>query len=192
MDRALDVPATHAALRRHRRRSLAMLLGAIVLFFATGALLGAAGEPDEGVAATLAFGTMLAMVGLLGFGAFGLAATMTMRRALRRHPWRLYGCRFRELHSGLTPNGTPVLILDGEHTVTITSTAWRWRALDACDGGEVWFAGDPRSHGVASPPGGSHLLAARAPRWRRRRERLCRMVLEEPAPGSGATTTTRP
>jgi hypothetical protein len=169
-----------------------MLLAAVVLFFATGALLAAAGEPDEGVAAVMAFGTMLAMIGLLGFGVFGLAASATMRRALGKHPWQRYQCRFRELGSGLTPNGTPVLVLDGEHTVTITSTAWRWRALEACDGGEVWFAGDPRSHGVASPPGGSHLLATRAPMWRRRRERLRRMVLEEPAPGSGAPTRARP
>jgi hypothetical protein len=182
MDRALDAPATRDALRRSRRRAFACLGFAVALFFANGALLDATGSPDEGGVATIALIMITAMLLLLGFGLFALAASLTMRRALRRHPWRRYRCRFRELPSAMTPNGTPVLVLDDELPLTISSMAWRWRALDACDGGEVWFAGDPRRHGVAAPPGGSHLLAARAPRLSGRRERLRREVVAAPLP----------
>ena len=104
-----------------------MLGGAVVLFFAAGALLGAAGDPPAAVVEVIAFGLIIACMCLLGLGLFGLAASMTMRRALRRHAWQSYSCRFRELPTGVTPNGTPVLVLDEKHTVTISSAAWRWR-----------------------------------------------------------------
>jgi hypothetical protein len=85
-----------------------------------------------------------------------------------------------------------VLVLDEEHTLTILSTAWRWRELDGCDGKEVWFAGDPRSHGVASTPGGSHLLMARAPRWASRRERLRSQALAVAPLAEAEATRARP
>jgi hypothetical protein len=172
MDRALDAPATRQALRRHRRQSLASLPVAVSLFLGTGALLDAAGYPDEGAVASIAVLMAGASLVVLGLGLFALAASIAMRRALTRHPWRPYRCRFRELPSAAGHNGTPVLVLDDELTLAISSTAWRWRALEACDGREVWFAGDPRRHGVVAPPEGTHLLLARAPISRRRRERL--------------------
>lgn len=174
---ALSAGPTRGALGRRWRRSL--------LLFITGLLVVCAGgvAGKAGVEAGFWVGIVGSWVAVLEVLTAINAARM--RCYLGRNPWRVWSCRFYEVPSGATPNGSPTLVLidraSGEHFVlSIVSTNWRWRKLNTCDGRGVWFAGDPARGGVASPPGGSFLLMTRRLMSRSTRESRRRRTLEPP------------
>jgi hypothetical protein len=149
-----------------------------------GLLLGRAGYPQHENGESTAAGWLSALgFFIAAFGLLGLVASVRMGWCLRRHPWQAWSCRFREARSLPAPNGSPTLVIDapGGHeqfVLSVVSTVWRWRALEPCDGGEVWLAGDPARGGVVAPPGGTQLLVARRPLSAKRRESLRRHIAE--------------
>jgi hypothetical protein len=184
----MEMPAeTRAALRRYTARACWPIAAGLALAIVGGGLLRMVGGEGSGGADEQAAG----WVGVMGFLliAFGLVVFFNALRMwvwLRRHPWQPWPSRFRVL-PGLG-NGSPTLVLtreeDGrEFVLSVVGVKWRWKALDDCDRGEVWMAGDPTRGGVVAPPGGTHLLWARRPLLARRRESLRHGVLDEAGGG---------
>lgn len=183
---AISQRETRAALRQYAAHALGFAAGgfvALLTFASLGAAIDKHHRSGSGALAGLA-GLSLAVMGV-GLGSLFNAARMWRR--LRRESWRAWTCRFREVGGSGTPNGTPTLVLSGhsgdeQYVLSVVSTKWRWRKLDACNGSEAWFAGDPRAGGVVAPPGGTYLLWARRPWLARRREMLRRQVAKHSAP----------
>jgi hypothetical protein len=175
--RALERRGTRVAVRRYGARAVALVAAGIAVGVVSGVLLQHAGHPHRQSGGSIA----AALVGGVGFcvAAFGLLGLLNGARmwwVLREHPWEAWPCRFREVPSR-APNGYPTLVLrreegDEEFVLGIVSVVWRWRALQACDQGDVWFAGNPARGGVAALPGGTYLFWARRPRLARWRESL--------------------
>jgi hypothetical protein len=192
----MSLRETRAALRRYTFHALAFALGGFVLFV-TVAALSAAGDSRHGGGSGAAAGIAGLLLTAAGIGLASLFNAARMWLHLRRHSWRAWRCRFREVGGGAT-NGSPTLVVGGpagdeEFVLSIVSTKWRWRRLDQCDGHEAWFAGDPGAGGVVAPPGGTCLLWARRPRRARRREMLHRQVVEHSrAPRRSSTTSDLP
>jgi hypothetical protein len=98
---------------------------------------------------------------------------------LRKHPWTNWRCRARRVaRSRFATRGSAQLLLhrddDVGHVLSVISTIWRWRALQACDDRVIWMAGDPDRGGVVAPPGGRHLVWVRRTTPAKVRERLHR------------------
>jgi hypothetical protein len=172
-------PTRAAIVGRLRWALLDVPLG-IALVTASGLHTGPAYPGEENLEA------LGLLVGVAGFAlvVYGLGSLPILGAYwlhLRRHPWRVYECRFRDTGATFAFHGTPVLVLYEEGTeegrpLVIESLAHRWHALEACDGGQVWFAGRAGRSGVVAPPGGTHLLRARRVRWKRNRDRLLRIA----------------
>jgi hypothetical protein len=79
-------------------------------------------------------------------------------------------------------SGGPAYVLNpgdgGEEAVLVAATnRQRWEVADtSAHGGILWLAGDPRSGGVASLPGGSRLFWVTTPMTGRGAKRLGRHV----------------
>jgi len=171
-DVALSTHATARALRGYRARAVAVTA---VGCAATGAWVSlSAASNDMGVwtdwgAVLLGFGLVAIVIGV---GALVLARRM--RRVLSRHPWVACRCRFRDPADGDGAWGPPLVLRDPDvesihYALIVVSMSHRWWHLNKCDGGDVWFAGDPAQGGVVSPPGGTLLLWTRPSRFGRRR-----------------------
>jgi hypothetical protein len=183
---AIALRETSAGLRRYTVHALGFVVCGLALLIGGGAFVPAGGD---GGSPAIAVPIGLGLLGV-GFGISTLFNAARMWRHLRRHPWRTWPSRFHEVGGGGTLNGNPTLVLGSacgdEFVLAIVSTKWRWRRLDACDGGDVWLAGDPRAGGVVARPGGTCLLWARRPRLAERREMLRRQVVGQPrSPSSG-------
>jgi hypothetical protein len=190
---ALDAPGTRRALRRYRLHSLVCCVAGVTIWLLAALLVAATGYPHRGLwwafAVALTAGGVVPVIG----GLLGLAHSLRLGRALRRNAWVPWESQFREVSLG-APLAEPTLFLgpDGGHVLTLVAFSWRWRPL--AEARTVWLAGPPERGGVVSPPGGTHLVWCRRPRWRwylavlRRRVRA-RAV---PAPGHGAMAQTSP
>ena len=187
---ALAAGETGRALRRGLLRAVGVVVAGLTLLVAAAPILG--GDPaahrwrDTVGGLVVTAGVVVLVVGLAA-----LVGAVRMWWCLRRWAWRAWSpCRFREVRSGVAINGSPTLLLtgpEGDFVLTIVSLKWRWAAFEACDGGEVWFAGAAGGGGgVAAPPGGTHLVWARRPWSARRRERLRRRVVEGGEPAAAA------
>ncbi|MEU0936506.1 MULTISPECIES: hypothetical protein [unclassified Embleya] len=171
-DVALSLHATARALRVYRLRAAVTTVIGLACTGTWFAILSTA--EDGGDAAWGGWGTVPLVVGLvalvIGIGALVLGRRM--RRTLARHPWVTCSCRFRDPADGDGAWGPPLVIGhragDGtQYALTVVSMSHRWWHLHKCDGGDVWFAGDPAHGGVVSPPGGELLLWTRPSRLSR-------------------------
>ncbi|GCD97548.1 hypothetical protein [Embleya hyalina] len=167
---ALSLHATARALRLYRLRAVAVTVVGLACTGAWFAILSAGGDGGDG-AALGGWGMVPLVVGVaalvIGIGALVLARRM--RRTLARHPWVTCSCRFRDPADGDGAWGPPLVIGDRagdgtQYALTVVSMSHRWWHLHKCDGGDVWFAGDPAHGGVVSPPGGELLLWTRPSR----------------------------
>ncbi|WP_406280944.1 hypothetical protein [Embleya sp. NBC_00896] len=171
---ALSLRATERALREYRLRAAAVTVVGVACTGAWFAILQASGYTNDGPWSgwrmlPLGLGVVALMIGI---GALVLARRM--RRTLARHPWVRCSCRFRDSADGDGAWGPPLVLSerggDGtQYALTVTSMSHRWWHLNACNGGDVWFAGDPARGGVVSPPGGELLLWTRPSRLGRNR-----------------------
>ncbi|MGW1996882.1 hypothetical protein [Embleya sp. NPDC001921] len=168
-DVALSLHATARALRVYRLRAVATTVIGLASTGAWFAILSTAGDGGDG--AWGGWGMVPLVVGLAALvsGTGALVLARRMRRTLSRHPWVNCSCRFRDPADGDGAWGPPLVIGDraGEGTqyaLTVVSMSHRWWHLHKCDGGDVWFAGDPARGGVVSPPGGELLLWTRPSR----------------------------
>ena len=96
---------------------------------------------------------------------------LRVRSTLARHEWRPWQCRFVTIASK-RGSGYPTLLLseDGfDHVLSPSIFVWNGKPLAPFDHQEVWFAGDPSTAGLASPPGGATPLWFYRPRSGRRR-----------------------
>jgi hypothetical protein len=172
---------TRAWLRRALAKRLGLVVAGIALVTAGGSLLEETGYPEkENVLTTLSGIVGIAGFILVGLGLVAVVALGVMRWHLSRNEWRTYECRYREVRIPYTRRRMPVVVLVGDDgtrvPLLISSAEWRWRALEACDGKTVWFAGDPERRGVLAFPGGTRLLLASRPRLTRRQQRLVRQA----------------
>lgn len=179
---ALAQPGTAAALRARRRRCLRFGAGGLGVLGLTNVYLAATGYPVEGPLATIGvIGTVLSVI-MVGWGIAAWIDTFVMRRLLSRCPWEEYPCRFAAIAVGDGAEAVLLLTqpLGPPHVLRVWAARWRWKALDAQDGRSIWFAGDPRTRGIASPPGGTDLFTVRAirfPFWRHYLERRVDRVI---------------
>ncbi|MYW02872.1 hypothetical protein [Streptomyces sp. SID3343] len=175
---ALSLRATERALRAYRVRA-GVVTGAGVAAAGTWfAILHASGYAKDG--AWAGWAALLLGLGIVALvvGVGALVLAHRMRRTLTLHPWVTCRCRFRDPADGDGAWGPPLVIQDPitdgtQYALTVVSMSHRWWHLDKCDGGDVWFAGDPAKGGVVSPPGGELLLWTRPSRLGRLR-RLAR------------------
>jgi hypothetical protein len=170
---ALRNQATRRALVSYVGRAVAVLLAARAeLVVAKWLEDPPAGENPSG---------WLAALGLFAF-CFGLLRLLNAARMwwwLRKHPWTAWRCQARLIRRSRFANrGSAQLLLhrgdDAGHVLSVISTTWRWRALQACDDGVMWMAGDPGRGGVVAPPGGRQLVSVRRTTPAKMRERLRR------------------
>ncbi|MFF7246134.1 hypothetical protein ACFZBU_19745 [Embleya sp. NPDC008237] len=169
---ALSLHATARALRVYRLRAVVTTVIGSACTGAWFAVLSTA--EDSAGEAWGGWGTVPLVVGVvalvIGIGALVLGRRM--RRTLARHPWVTCSCRFRDPADGDGAWGPPLVIGDRagdgtQYALTVVSMSHRWWHLHKCDGGDVWFAGDPAHGGVVSPPGGELLLWTRPSRLSR-------------------------
>jgi hypothetical protein len=145
------------------------------LWSAAALLIYTVGYPDDGPLSW--FITGLIGIGFVPFGGglLALANSARMWWVLRSHPWVEWDSSYREVPSGVTPNGTPALYLgkDGEHVLTLVAFNWRWDLVRGAR--TVWLAGSPRRGGVVTTRRRAELIWCRRPRigafrnWLRRR-----------------------
>ena len=165
---ALEQEATRVAARWYAARALGIVLGGLVLSAVAGGV-----SPQVG-----GVGIVISIIGMSC-----LCNAARIWWFLRRHPWLVWECRFREVPG--FGNGSPTLVLthpadEGEFVLSVVSFKWRWRALNPCDRAEVWMAGNPARGGVVAPPGGTHLLWVRHPIRAGKRESLRRATVGIP------------
>jgi hypothetical protein len=177
---AMDVPGTIESLARYGKRglrtalfgSVAVLLALILIGLITG------GDEDEPAMAILMFPVIWGAMAL-AMGLWVQVRALRLRRILSRNPWQPRRCRFRIGPGGV--NGQPALLLlpaasEPEAVVSVSTTAFRWRALDGVD--EVWVAGNPTSRfAVAAPAGPGDLIIVKRAWlrwWAKRLERIAK------------------
>jgi hypothetical protein len=85
----------------------------------------------------------------MGVGVVGVIRTIRIRRLSERQGWRRREARFRVVGGG---NGQPALVLlpspaEGEAVLSVSTTVFRWGALDGSD--TVWLTGDPQTRFAA-------------------------------------------
>lgn len=179
---------TRRWLRRYAARSLALLLMAAAILIVAGLVIGDDGGTN-GPATAAALVLIVADIFVIGATVGVWLAAGYARWRLAKSPWRSCPCRFVVLPS-LQGSGEPTLVLDDggqDHVLCPLTVKPRWRALDACDGKRIWFAGDPESGGVVAPPGGAPLLWVYRPRSERRRARLLQRAAKHDVRSSSIT-----
>jgi hypothetical protein len=189
---ALAEPATARALRYYRLRAWVLTLIALTcVMLGTGVQLLVLAEDGSLVLRVVASAANAVSLVATGTGIGGCVNAARMRRTLARHPWVACPYRFHELA------GHPVVILidplgdRAQYTLAITARPGTWRPLANQKLDKLWFAGDPDTGGVLSPPGGEHLVWARPIRLHPIRRHVLNAIIK-PDPNPGMTYRLRP
>lgn len=170
-------PANEAALVRQELRARRTIRRGLFGTVAGAGILAAVGYVTDWASAASRIAVTPLAWGILAVtaGAVGLRRVQRIRTLTARDGWIRRACRFRLL-SGLG-NGYPTLLLLAQETlpealVSVSSTVWRWQALNEVD--EVFVVGDPTTRFAAvATEDYSDVLVVKRPllRWWERRLR---------------------
>jgi hypothetical protein len=162
--RAWDDSTTRLAVRKYGLKALGLTVLCLPLFFLGAQFVNDNGDTKKNVPDFVPGALIVAALLALLFGALSLYNWARIRWVLTRWPWRTMQAQFEEINGLGTPNGQPVLTLDGkgQHQVlTLGALRWRWRQFERS---EVLVCGHPgRGAVVAALDRGSIGWAGRSP-----------------------------
>lgn len=162
------------ALGDYRRRAIRALIGG-----AAASAVGIAVGNDDVSAPLIVFGVMAVTMGLVG-----IVRVLRIRRLADRGGWRTRDAAFRVAEG--RGNGQPALVLRQSHTeeeavLSISTTVWRWDALEGSR--HVWVTGNPKSRFAAVAPQDMRaIVVVKRPLMRWWERRLKRIALGDSEP----------
>jgi hypothetical protein len=179
---ALNDPATNAALRDYRGRSLRVLgIAVALLAVAVVAVQQHNGHPTgfRSFIGTVGFGVGFVLVYM---GASGTHKTSRARRLMKHEPWQRRQVTYRIVRMGAY--GQPALLFKADDThaeavCSLSVTVWRYRQLPQGSDQPVLVVGDPRHWCVVAPLDRRVLIVAKRPVVPLWRSKLRRYALEQ-------------